>query len=91
MNLFAPAPPMVNPVKVPTLVIAVWAAPVTVAAVPDTLPVTFPASAPVKVAAVTPAVTAKEPKVPTLVKDDPVTVDLIVVPGRVSALNVVLL
>jgi hypothetical protein len=46
---------------------------------------------PLNAVAVTPAVTAREPKVPTLVKDDPVTVDLIVVPGRVSALNVVLL
>jgi len=46
---------------------------------------------PLNVPAVAVPVTVKEPKVPTEVKDDPVTVDLIVVPGRVSALKEVLL
>jgi hypothetical protein len=38
----------VNAVKVPTEVIFVCAAPVTVAAVPDTLPVTLPVKSPTK-------------------------------------------
>ena len=37
-----------NAVRVPTEVIAVCAAPVTVAAVPDTFPVTSPVTSPVK-------------------------------------------
>ena len=42
-------PDVVNPDKVPTDVMFVWAAPVTVAAVPLTLPVTLPVMFPTKV------------------------------------------
>ena len=47
------APESVKPVSVPTEVIFVCAAPVTVAAVPDTLPVTLPVSGPAKASDVT--------------------------------------
>lgn len=53
--LFAPiasVPPIVSPVRVPTEVIAVCAAPVTVAAVPEALPVTLPVKGPAKPVAV---------------------------------------
>jgi hypothetical protein len=42
----AKVPPIVSPVRVPTEVMAVCAAPVTVAAVPDVFPVTLPVSGP---------------------------------------------
>ena len=48
----SPVPP-VNAVRVPKLVIFVCAAVVTVAAVPDTLPVTSPVNGPAKASAVT--------------------------------------
>ena len=44
---------MDKPVKVPRLVIFVCAAPVTVAAVPDTFPVTLPVRGPAKASDVT--------------------------------------
>ena len=43
----------VNAVRVPRLVIADWAAPVTVAAVPDALPVTLPVKGPANASEVT--------------------------------------
>jgi hypothetical protein len=45
-------PEVVRPVKVPTDVIFVWAAPVTVAAVPETFPVTLPVNDPANPVAV---------------------------------------
>ena len=61
------SPDTVRAERVPTLVIFVWAAPVTVAAVPDTLPVTLPVSGPEKALAVAVPDTFKLVRVPTLV------------------------
>ena len=59
------SPEMSKDVSVPRLVMLLWAAPVTVAAVPDTLPVTLPVKVPAKPVAVTTPVLGLYVKVPS--------------------------